>query len=95
MFNKDAAAHLKKIDAAIVAKQRDRYPLETCVVAEGPLGSMGEPVEIIVGNRLVRFCCAGCKPKFEKNPAQYLAVIDAAWKAKHTEAARGTQDTKR
>lgn len=95
MFNKDAAAYLKKIDAAIVAKQRERYPLETCVVAEGPLGSMGEPFEIIVGNRLVRFCCAGCKPRFEKNPAQYLAVIDAAWKAKHTEAARGTQDTKR
>jgi len=95
MFNKDAAAYLQKIDAAIVAKQRDRYPLETCVVAEGPLGSMGEPVEIIVGNRLVRFCCAGCKPKFEKNPAQYLAVIDAAWKAKHAGAARGTQDTKR
>ena len=94
MFNKDAAAYLKKIDAAIVAKQRDRYPLDTCVVAKGPLGSMGEPVEIIAGNRLVRFCCAGCKPEFKKNPAQYLAVIDAAWKAKHTEAARGAQDTK-
>ncbi len=95
MFNKDAAAHLKKIDAAIVMKQREHYPLETCVVGKGPLGSMGEPVEIIAGNRLVRFCCAGCKPAFEKNPAQYLAVIDAAWKAKHAEAARDTKDTKR
>ena len=95
MFNKDAAAYLKTIDAAIVMKQREHYPLETCVVAKGPLGSMGEPVEIIAGNRLVRFCCAGCKPDFKKNPAQYLAVLDAAWKAKHTEAARDTQDTKR
>jgi YHS domain-containing protein len=93
-FNKDAAAYLKKIDAAIVTKQREHYPLETCVVAKGPLGSMDEPVEMIAGNRLVRFCCAGCKPKFKKNPAQYLAVIDAAWKAKHAEAARDTQDTK-
>ncbi len=95
MFNKDAAAHLKKIDAAIVMKQREHYPLEICVVAKGPLGSMGEPVEIIAGNRLVRFCCAGCKPEFKKNPAQYLTVIDAAWKARHAEVARDTQDTKR
>ena len=85
-FKKDPAAYLKKIDAAIVKKQRKHYPLETCVVGKGPLGAMGEPVEVIAGNRLVRFCCAGCKPEFEKNPAKYVAMIDAAWKAKHAEA---------
>ena len=97
-FNKNSAAYLKKIDAAIVKKQREHYPLENCVVGGGSLGSMGEPVEVIAGNRLVRFCCAGCKPKFEKNPAKYLAMVDAAWKEKHTEAGhddQGEQDHKR
>ena len=82
-INKDPVAYFKKIDAAIVKKQREHYPLENCVVGKGPLGAMGEPVEIIAGNRLVRFCCAGCKPEFEKNPAKYLAMIDSAWKEKH------------
>ena len=73
------------IDEAIVAKQRENYPLDICVVAKGKLGSMGEPVEIVAGNRLVRFCCAGCKPAFEKEPARYLAMIDEAWKKKRGE----------
>ncbi|MBI5433436.1 MAG: hypothetical protein HZA52_11460 [Planctomycetes bacterium] len=32
----------------------------------------------IVGNRLVRFCCSGCLPKFEKKPDEYLAKLNAA-----------------
>ncbi len=93
-FKKDPAAYFKKIDAAIVKKQREHYPLETCVVGKGPLGAMGEPVEIIAGNRLVRFCCAGCKPEFEKNPAKYLAMIDAGWKAKHAKVSSGDHEKK-
>lgn len=84
-FNKDAAKYLKKIDNAIVKKQRKNYPLNTCVVAGGKLGEMGEPVEIIAGNRLVRFCCNGCVAKFNKEPAKYIAMVDAAWKEKHAD----------
>ena len=93
-FKKDPAAYLKKIDAAIVKKQRENYPLETCVVGKGPLGAMGEPVEIISGNRLVRFCCAGCKPEFAKNPAKSLAMIDAGWKAQHAKLSDSDHETK-
>lgn len=81
-FVADPEKFLKEIDEAIIAKQRKDYPLDTCVVRKGKLGSMGEPVEIIAGNRLVRLCCAGCKPAFEKEPAKYLALIDEAWKKK-------------
>ena len=84
-FNKDAAKYLQKIDKAIVMKQRKNYPISTCVVAGGELGSMGGPVEIIAGTRLVRFCCKGCVPKFNKEPAKYVAMIDAAWKEKHAD----------
>jgi hypothetical protein len=29
-------------------------------------------------DRLVRFCCNDCLADFEKNPAKFLAMIDAA-----------------
>lgn len=77
-FKKDAAAHLGKLDEAVVKAQRAAYPLETCVVTGQQLGSMGDPVDYVVGNRLVRFCCAGCESAFLKDPVAHLAKIDAA-----------------
>jgi hypothetical protein len=73
---------IKKLDEAVIKAQRDRYPLDTCVVSGQKLGSMGEPVEIVAGNRLVRFCCAGCVKGFRAEPARHLATLDKAWKAK-------------
>jgi YHS domain-containing protein len=81
-FDKDPKKFVQKLDEAAAQAQRKAYPLETCVVGGGELGSMGEPVDVIVGGRLVRLCCKGCKPKLEKEPAKYLATVDAAWKAK-------------
>lgn len=78
---KEPAEFLKALDAAVIEAQRENYPMDTCVVAGGELGSMGEPAEIVVGNRLVRFCCGGCTGSFKKDPAKYLATIDAAWEA--------------
>lgn len=81
-FRKDPRTYLQKIDEAIVEQQRPFYPLDTCIVSGEKLGSMGDPVEYVYRNRLVRFCCAGCKPLFEKNARENLgklnrAVIDA------------------
>jgi YHS domain-containing protein len=77
---KDPAAVLAKLDQAIIASQKAEYPLTTCMVSEQKLGSMGEPVDLVVGNRLVRFCCAGCPGAFYKEPAKYLARLEEAWK---------------
>lgn len=82
-FNKDPQKFLEKLDAAVIEKQRDHYPLETCVISGQKLGSMGEPVEHVYGNRLVRFCCKGCVAPFEKNPTEHIAKLDAAWKEMH------------
>lgn len=69
----------KKIDAAIVEQQKPIYPLDTCVVSGEKMGgSMGEPVEYVYKNRLVRFCCKGCIGDFEKDPGKYLAALDKA-----------------
>jgi YHS domain-containing protein len=38
---------------------------------------MGDPVVMDYEGREIRFCCEGCKPKFEKDPETYLKKIDA------------------
>ena len=56
----------------------DNYPLDVCVVSGEKLGSMGKPHVIVHDGVEVRFCCAHCLPKFEANPAEYMAKIKAA-----------------
>ncbi len=81
-FKKDPSTYLKKFDRAIAKSQLPLYPVNTCVVSGMKLGSMGEPIDYVHKNRLVRFCCKGCIPKFEKDPDQYLAKLDKAVTAK-------------
>jgi len=71
----DPVKYMAKLDKAYADAQREAYPLDTCIVAGGELGSMGEPYEIVAGTRLVRFCCDGCLPKFRADPAKYLAGL--------------------
>jgi YHS domain-containing protein len=54
------------------------YPLTTCVVAGSKLGSRGDPYVHYHEGREVRFCCKGCLGAFNKDPAKYIAKIDAA-----------------
>ncbi len=75
-FKKDPDKTIAKLNAAVIAKQAPSYPLSTCVISGDKLG--GKPVDVVVGNRLVRFCCAGCQDDFNKNPAKYLKMIDEA-----------------
>jgi YHS domain-containing protein len=77
-FKADPEPFLKKLDEAVIAAQKKQYPLETCVVGGGKLGSMGTPVEYVMHNRLVRLCCRGCVPSLRKDPVKYTAQIDAA-----------------
>lgn len=77
-FDSDLQASFSKLDKQIVASQLSLYPLQTCVVAGGKLGSMGEPDNFVYRNRLVRFCCAGCRGNFQKDPAKYLKLLDDA-----------------
>ncbi len=77
-FEKDPAGYWAKIDAQIIARQKDKYPLDTCVITGESLDGMGGGVDYIYGNRLVRFCCKGCVNKFEKDPAPSLAKLDKA-----------------
>jgi len=86
MFEKDEAAYMKKLDAAVVSSERASYPLQTCVVSGEKLGGMGEPVDYVYDNHLVRFCCSGCISAFEKEPAKYMKAIEQAREARTTKA---------
>ena len=54
------------------------YPMQTCVVAGGKLGSMGKPTSLVHKGREVKFCCAACEPKFKADPDKYIKKIDEA-----------------
>jgi hypothetical protein len=85
----------QKIDPVWLAKAEADYPLTTCVVSGSDLKSMGEPFEFVYKvdgqpDRLVRFCCPDCVADFKKEPAKFLAMIDAAAAAKKNGAPAAT-----
>lgn len=84
-FEADTETYLKKLDTIFAAQQMARYPLDTCVVSGEKLGGMGDPVDYVYNNRLVRFCCAGCIDTFLKAPEGYLEKLDKAVKEKAKE----------
>ena len=51
------------------------YPLDTCIVSDEKLGSMGKPVGFTHEGQEVKLCCKSCKPKFLKDPATYLTKL--------------------
>ncbi|MCY2961964.1 MAG: hypothetical protein NTY35_17540 [Planctomycetota bacterium] len=76
---KDKAAWIAKVDAAVIAAQKPTYPLQTCPISGEKLGAKGEPFEVVQGTKLVRLCCKGCKPAFDKDVAASMAKVDKAW----------------
>jgi YHS domain-containing protein len=77
-FKADSVNYLAKLDKLIVEKQKADYPLTVCVVSDEPLGEMGETVNVVYNNRLVRFCCKGCVEDFKEEPTPFLEKLDGA-----------------
>lgn len=77
-FEAHADDYIGKIDAAIIKQQVASYPLNKCMVTDEELGGMGEPVDIVVNNRLVRLCCGGCEEEIRSNPEKYIGMLDEA-----------------
>lgn len=63
---------LSSEDQLLADKQKN------CPVGGEPLGSMGTPVKMMVGDRAVFLCCEGCRGAVESDPEKYLAILDAA-----------------
>lgn len=82
-FEADKAGFLKKLDAAIIAKQKPNFPGDVCFVSGDKLGGdMGKPIDYVFGNRYLNLCCKGCVKDLKKDPAAYLSKLDAAIIAK-------------
>lgn len=76
-FEKDLAANLAKVDAAIVKDQTPLYPLDTSVVTGKKLPEK-DAVDFVYGNRLVRLGADSEKAEFLKEPTKYLETLDKA-----------------
>jgi len=80
-FLKDATKHIAALDKAAVEAQGKDYPLKSCPVSKEALGGeMGKPVDLVIAGRLIRLCCESCTSEVDKNPATFIALIDAARK---------------
>lgn len=79
-YGKDPAKYLGELDKAAIAKQAKDYPSQTCFISNEKLGEMGEPVNVVTAGRLIRLCCNGCKKDLDKEPAKFIAKVDAARK---------------
>ena len=83
-FESNRAKYLKQADEAIVARELAAYPAINCVVMpDEKLPAVGTPEakeahQVVVGNQLVRVCCAQCERKVKRNPAAYLAKLQTA-----------------
>ena len=51
------------------------YPLDTCIVTDNELGSMGDPISYNHNGQEVKFCCKPCIKKFKKDPDRYMKKI--------------------
>jgi YHS domain-containing protein len=81
-FENDQATFMKKLDDAIIAKQKPGYPLETCIVSgEAFGGEMGDPVDFIYDNQYFKLCCKGCIKDIKKDPAKYMQKLETAYKS--------------
>jgi YHS domain-containing protein len=91
---KEPAKYVAKLEAAVIERQKPSYPVTTCVVSGEKLGGeMGDPVDLVVGNRLVRFCCKSCIKQFSKDPLKYLSTFDADAKEKSDREKGGKKQT--
>ena len=71
--SKNVEATSKPLDPDVIA-----YPLNTCLVADKKLGSMGKPHVFIHEKRQIKFCCIGCDDEFNSNTEKYIKKFDQA-----------------
>jgi YHS domain-containing protein len=74
VFRKDPEKVFAKIAAEGVTLENIQT---TCPVSGESLegGDMGPPVAVSYKGRTIMFCCNMCPPRFEKEPAKYLAKL--------------------
>ncbi len=62
-------------DSLAPADRRLAVRQQICPVSGMPLGSMGTPIKVAVGDRFVFICCEGCRDRLQSEPVKYLARL--------------------
>jgi hypothetical protein len=65
-------------EALAKLSEEDRRTAESqkfCPVSDEPLGSMGTPIKVALGDKSVFICCSGCEAELKKNQEKYLAKL--------------------
>ncbi len=65
----EAMAQLSDEDRVLAESQK------FCPVADYPLGGMGTPLKVMIGDQPVFLCCDGCRDALLKEPDKYLAKL--------------------
>lgn len=78
-FLKDPAKYLALLDKAVIERQGKDYPLAACLVTDESFEG-AKPADVVIAGRLARLCCKGCSKRLNKEPAKFIARIDAARK---------------
>jgi YHS domain-containing protein len=73
--------HITRSAAEVAIAQQ-----KICPVSGKPLGSMGAPPAVRIGDRDVYVCCAGCTNRLKADPAKYLAKLTPTGPVKATRA---------
>lgn len=67
------------------------YPLDTCIVSDEKLGTMGKPVVFVFENQEIKLCCKECRKDFDENPKKFLEKINKPSKETKPSAPAATQ----
>ncbi|MCX8155923.1 MAG: hypothetical protein N3J91_05645 [Verrucomicrobiae bacterium] len=65
------------------AQKPKPYPLDTCLVSDEKLGSMGKPYVLVHEGQEIKLCCKACEKGFKKEPAKFLKKLEDAQKKKN------------
>lgn len=69
--------HIQAVDAAVIAAQKQDYPLQICPISGEKLTDGAQ--DLVHGTRLVRLCCQKCVTAFQKDPKATMAQLDKAY----------------
>ena len=80
--------------SAAMAASGDEIAQKTCPVMEG--NKINPKIYVDYEGRRIYFCCQMCPPMFKKDPAKYIAKVDAEIKANQKPAdAQTTEPAKK
>lgn len=85
-LRKNPQGYIAKLDTAVIDAQLADYSLDVCPISGKKLGSMGEPVKLVLDNHLVQLCCKGCTAKAKAKKDEIVLGIQTAAYAKQKDS---------